>query len=97
VEAAQAADGTGTPGLVRNNRWYLRNTLTNGVAELVVGYGFEPSVPMAGDWDGDGTDGMAVVVTTDPAAGGTRWYLRDDLTAGPGERRRRLGAAGLAA
>jgi peptidoglycan/xylan/chitin deacetylase (PgdA/CDA1 family) len=71
-------NGTTTPGVFRSGRWYLRNSRTSGVADLVVGYGDPGDVPVVGDWDGDGRTGIGVVR-------GNRWYLRNTLTTGVAE------------
>lgn len=55
-------DGTETVGMYRpsNGFVYLRNSNTQGVAEIDFFYGVAGDVPLAGDWDGDGCDTLAI-------------------------------------
>ena len=53
-------DGVDGIGVVRANQFYLRNTLTGGVAEAVYAYGNANDRVLVGDWDGDGVDTPAV-------------------------------------
>ena len=85
-------DGTKTPGVVRGNLWYLRNTNTPGVADIVFAYGVATDIPIAGDWDGDGIDSPGVVrehVTFYPpdgvGIGADTWHLRNSNSPGFGE------------
>ncbi len=59
VATGGPAPGTDTIGLyvVNTNTFFLRNTNSNGPADLAFGFGSgaEP-VPIRGDWDGNGTD-----------------------------------------
>ena len=44
------------PAVVRNTtNWLLRDSLTTGDATRTFSYGSRPSVPLTGDWDGNGT------------------------------------------
>jgi CSLREA domain-containing protein len=44
------------PAVVRNStNWLLRDSLTTGDATRTFSYGSRPSVPLTGDWDGNGT------------------------------------------
>jgi peptidoglycan/xylan/chitin deacetylase (PgdA/CDA1 family) len=70
-------DGTVTPGVVRGNTWYLRNSTTTGPADIVFSYGGASDRVITGDWDGNGTWTPGVVR-------GNRWYLRNSNSAGPG-------------
>jgi LAS superfamily LD-carboxypeptidase LdcB len=74
-------DGNGTDTLAvrRGNTYYLRNTLTSGPADTIIGYGTATDTILVGDWDGNGTDTLAVI--RDGAA-----LLRDALTSGPATR-----------
>jgi hypothetical protein len=76
-------DGHDSPGIVRGNVWFLResSTYTNhtGPATVAFAYGRPGDVPIIGDWDGDGDD-------TPGVRRGPAFYLRDSLTAGPGTR-----------
>ena len=55
---------TKTPGVVRNGTWYLRNSNSAGPADISLVFGDAGDTPVAGDWDGDGTDGIGLY---DPA------------------------------
>ena len=43
-----------------DNRFYLRNSNTQGIADVVIPFGNPGDVPLAGDWDGDGYDTIGV-------------------------------------
>jgi hypothetical protein len=70
--AAGAADGVDTPAVVRAEsgswRWWLSNGFDASVARHFL-FGSSSSTPLAGDWDGNGTDTPGVKV------GGNRWIL----------------------
>ena len=55
-------DGVETPGLYRRSDGfvYLRNSNTQGVADLEFFFGNPSDVPLAGDFDGDGCDTVSV-------------------------------------
>jgi Tol biopolymer transport system component len=64
------------PLIVRNGKWYLRNTATTGTADASFDYGNPTGdIAVTGDWDGNGT------VTPGVVRGGT-WYLRNANTSG---------------
>lgn len=69
-------DKKSRPLVVRAGRWFLRNTASTGVADLVFDYG-NPSgdVAVTGDWDGNGSTTPGVV------RNGT-WFLRQSNTSG---------------
>lgn len=69
-------NGSSTPGVYQNGRFYLRNSNTNGPIQTSVHYGASDYVPVAGDWDGNGTDTVGVYVNG-------MWYLRNSNTPGP--------------
>ena len=73
-------DGNGTDTLAvrRGNTYYLRNTLTSGPADTILGYGTATDTILVGDWDGNGTDTLAV-------RRGNTYYLRNNLTSGPAD------------
>jgi hypothetical protein len=54
-------DGVKTPGVYRDGMFYLRNSNSNGNADIVFSYG-NPSgdTPVVGDWNGDGIDTIGV-------------------------------------
>jgi hypothetical protein len=66
-------------GIYRTANFYLRNSLTTGVADVSVLYGNVSDVPLVGDWNGDGVAGLGVF-----RAG--NWYLRNSLTTGVADR-----------
>ena len=70
-------DGDDTVGMYRpsNGFVYLRNSNTQGVADLDFFYGVAGDIPLAGDWNGDGCDTLAIY-----RAG--RVYVRNELGTG---------------
>jgi uncharacterized delta-60 repeat protein len=84
-------DGIDTIGMFdpASSTWYLRNSLSSGFADWTFGYG-DPGytvgqgdrnwVPLAGDWNGDGTDTVGFF---DP--GTCTWWLRNSLSSGYAE------------
>ena len=62
-------------GKLASGSWYLRNSQTTGVATSSMGFGNPGDVPLVGDWNGDGIDGLGVF------RNGV-WYLRNALTPG---------------
>ncbi len=55
-------DGVDTMGLYRVSTGFLflRNSNTQGIADIEIFYGDPGDVPLAGDWDGDGVDTVGV-------------------------------------
>jgi len=55
-------DGVDTPGLYRQSDGYayLRNSSTQGIADIKFFFGNPGDVPLVGDWDGDGCDTLAL-------------------------------------
>ena len=79
-------NGTDTPGLVRSpegvrTSWLLRQANASGTAQLQFQYGSATAeeVPVAGDWDGDGRDGIGLVRNEGSR---NRWLLRETATTG---------------
>ena len=72
-------DGTDTVGLYRRQSGflYLRQTNTQGVADLEIFFGIPEDMPVCGDWNGDGVDTVGVYR---PSQG--RFYLRNSNTQG---------------
>lgn len=69
-------DGKGTgAGIHRGKQFLLRRSLSGGDAEILFDYGREGDVPVVGDWNGDGKDGIGIVR-------GNSWYLRNSVSAG---------------
>jgi hypothetical protein len=71
-------DGTTTVGVVDTSGavsphalWYLRNGSGPGAPDIIYAFGLPGWVPVAGDWDGNGSETAGVY---DPATG--TWYLR---------------------
>jgi len=73
--AVQVAGGT-RPVIVRGSSWFVRDTLTGGIADHTFTYGQAGDVQLMGDWDGDG-------VVTPGVVRGSTWMLRNSLSAGP--------------
>jgi len=55
-----AGSGINTPGVYRNNMFYLRNTNTGGPANTAFIYGQGNDLPVAGHWTGVGSDTVGV-------------------------------------
>jgi len=74
-------DGNDTIGVFRSggdNRWYFNNTLESTGTDFYTtswGSGALGDWPVAGDWDGDGKDGIGVFRRTGNTAGNDMWYL----------------------
>lgn len=69
-------DKKSRPLVVRAGRWYLRNTATTGVADVVFDYGNPTGdTPVTGDWDGNGS-------TTPGVVRGNTWFLRNTNSTG---------------
>lgn len=59
----------------RNNVYYFKNTLSNGVADKVVTYGRVGDKVLIGDWNGDGIDTLCV-------RRGNVYYFKNSLSGG---------------
>jgi subtilisin family serine protease len=72
-------DGIDTPGLYRQSDGYvyLRNTNTQGVADISFFFGNPGDLPLAGDFNGDGCDTVSLYR---PSEG--RFYVIDQLGSG---------------
>ncbi|MEY2452970.1 MAG: hypothetical protein QOD92_2544 [Acidimicrobiaceae bacterium] len=69
-------DGRDTTALYQFGVFFIRQSNTEGAADLQVHYGNDSYVPVCGDWNGDGTDTIGVY-------DGGWWYLRNSNTPGP--------------
>ncbi len=87
ADAATPNTSFSAPAVVRGTTWYLRDTLSSGVATATLQYGATGDAPVFGDWNGDGTLSVGVFRS------GT-WYLRNSNTSGIGQLTVRLGQAG---
>ena len=79
-------DGTHTVGVVRGNRWLLRNSNTAGNADIDFVFGKVGDIPVVGDWEGRGRTGIGVRRGTR-----NRWNLRHTASAGSPQIRIRFG------
>ena len=87
LAAAVAATTAGTaaaappdrPGVIENNTWQLRNSLSAGAPTTTFSYGTGNDVKVVGDWDGNGTKTAGVVRKV---GGNWMWYLRNSNSGG---------------
>lgn len=81
--AAQPA-ASSKPAIFHDGTWYLRGSLSSGVATSTFRYGRSGDLPVMGDWDGDGDDTVGVVRFTGPSGGPFQytWFLRDSNSGG---------------
>ena len=79
-------DGTDTPGLYRQSDGYvyLRNSNTQGIADISFFFGNPGDIPIAGDFDGDGCDTVSIYRPSE-----ARFYIINEL----GSADKGLGAA----
>ncbi|MGI9606986.1 MAG: hypothetical protein ACR2P0_12680 [Acidimicrobiales bacterium] len=70
-------DGTHTIGVVRGNRWLLRNENSAGPPDYDFLFGAEGDQPIVGDWTGRGRTGIGMRRATS-----NRWRLRHTATTG---------------
>jgi hypothetical protein len=72
-------DGVDTPGLYRRSDGYayLRNSNTQGVADVSFFFGNPEDIPIAGDFDGDGCDTLSLYRPSEQA-----FYIIDHLGSG---------------
>jgi peptidoglycan/xylan/chitin deacetylase (PgdA/CDA1 family) len=76
--AAAAVVPPAQPVVVRGSDWYVRDSVTSGIADHTFAYGQPGDSPLLGDWDGDGDATPGVVR-------GATWYLRNTLGSGPAD------------
>jgi len=79
-------DGTHTIGVVRGNRWLLRNENSGGRPDLDFTFGNPGDIPVVGDWTGLGRTGIGV-----RNVDSNRWKLRNRATPGRPQHRFRFG------
>jgi Tol biopolymer transport system component len=74
-------DGVDTPGLFRlsNAYAYLRNSNSQGIADIRFFFGNPDDVPLAGDWNGDGCDTLSLYRPSEQ-----RFYIVNKLGANEG-------------
>lgn len=65
-------DGVHTVGVVRGNRWLLRNSNTPGPPHLSFSFGAPDDIPVVGDWTGSGRTGIGM-----KRKRSNRWRLRN--------------------
>ena len=82
--SASASDGV---GVQRDGRFFLRESPSGGVADLVFIYGRSTDVPLVGDWNGDGVDTVGV-------RRGSQYFLRNSNSGGPANLVFQYGRAG---
>jgi SpoIID/LytB domain protein len=84
-------DGVVTMGLYRVSAGYLflRNSNTQGIADIEIFYGNPGDLPIAGDWNGDGIDTVGIFRTSD-----AKFYLRNTNTQGIADITLEFGQAG---
>ena len=70
--------GADTPGVFRAGVWMLRNSNTEGPADMEFLFGETGDVPVAGDWNADGIDTIGVFRDG-------RWSLRHSTSSGPAD------------
>lgn len=77
-------DGVSEIGVVRGNRWLLRNRNSAGSPDIDITFsGWQQGdIPVVGDWDGDGRTGIGYARVQ---GGQVRWLLRDTLNSGGAE------------
>jgi hypothetical protein len=82
------------PGVSDTLTWYLRDDNSGGANTVpAFSYGVMTfvavdqlgTIPVAGDWDGDGVDTAGVVFYDQSTSGGMRWRLRNSNTGGPAD------------
>ncbi len=84
VFITRIAEPGDTPGIVFQGAappaWFLRNSQSPGPADITLSYGPSDAswIPLAGDWDGNGTDTPGLY---NPATGA--FFLRNSSTNGP--------------
>ena len=81
-------DGTHTIGVVRGNRWLLRDTNDDGPPDYDFKFGAVGDIPVVGDWTGSGLTGIGMVRKLS-----NRWRLRNTATTGRPEIDFRFGLA----
>ena len=65
------------PAIFRQGEWFLRDSLTTGMADQTLGYGLADDIPLMCDWDGDGVRTLGVYRLSTSA-----FYLRNANAAG---------------
>lgn len=71
----------------RGNKYYFKNSLSNGEADEVAAYGRADDQVLVGDWDGDGKDTLCV-------RRGNVYYFKNSISGGEADAVIRYGRAG---
>jgi len=84
-------NGITTLGLYRQSTGFLflRNSNTQGIADIDIYYGDPGDIPIAGDWDGDGDETVGIFRSSEATV-----YLRNSNTQGVGDLSFMFGEAG---
>ena len=76
-------DGSDDVAVVANGTWQVRTTGSGATSSFTFGSGAWPSVvPVAGDWDGNGTDGIGFYCRDSATCPAGTWNLRHTASAG---------------
>ena len=75
TEAALAPPDGARPIILRGATWFVRDSLSGGAATSTFTFGAPGDTPVAGDWDGNGSDTPGVVR-------GATWLLRNSNSGG---------------
>ncbi|PKU88281.1 Bacterial Ig-like domain (group 2), partial [Bifidobacterium pseudolongum subsp. globosum] len=86
VKAVASVSKGDSLGVRRGNRYYVRNSLSSGNADVEFTYGLASDQVLVGDWDGDGKDTLVL-------RRGNRYYVRNSLTPGHADKEFTLGLA----
>jgi hypothetical protein len=86
-------DGVDSPGLydTSTGTFFLKNSSSDGPADVILTLGTPGAIPVAGDWDGDGVDTVGIY---SPATG--VWALKNSHAAGPADVEFTFGGPGSA-
>ena len=63
----------------RGNTYYFKNTLSNGVADTTIPYGYTSDSILVGDWNGTGSDTLCV-------RRGYQYNIKNSIKSGPADK-----------